>query len=54
VLVWAGWHYEDLHGTLRDQDPVVHPTAARLLGLGTLGFSGFALVIAILVATFDW
>ena len=54
VLVWAGWHYEDLHGTLRDQDPVVHPTAARLLGLGTLGFSGFALLIAILVATFDW
>jgi uncharacterized membrane protein YidH (DUF202 family) len=54
VLVWAGWHYEDLHGTLRDNDPVVHPTAARLLGLGTLAFSGFALVIAVLVATFDW
>ncbi len=54
VLVWAGWHYDDLHGQLRANDPVVHPFAARLLGLGTIGFSGFALVIAVIVAFFDW
>ena len=33
VLVWAGLHYDDLHGPLRRGDDVVHPLAARLLGV---------------------
>ena len=33
VLVWAGLHYDDLHGPLRRGEDVVHPLAARLLGV---------------------
>ena len=47
VLVWAGWHYDELHGPLRRGAPVVHPTAARFVGLSTVAFSGSALVVAI-------
>lgn len=50
VLLWAAWHYEDLHGPLREGNPVVHPIAARIVGLAVVGFSTVALVLAILVA----
>lgn len=53
VLVWAGWHYEDLHGPLRRGVDVVHPMAARLVGLTTVAFSGLALSLATLVAVVD-
>lgn len=33
VLVWAGLRYDDLHGPLRRGEDVVHPLAARLLGV---------------------
>ncbi|MEO1060475.1 MAG: DUF202 domain-containing protein [Actinomycetota bacterium] len=48
VLVWAGWHYEELHGPLRRGTPVVHPRAARFVGLSTVAFSGLALALVIL------
>ncbi|MEM9036892.1 MAG: DUF202 domain-containing protein [Actinomycetota bacterium] len=51
VMVWAGWHYDELHGPLRAGNPVVHPTAARLVGLTTVGFTGFGLITALVVIT---
>ena len=54
VLMWAGWHYDDLHGSLRENESVLHPRAARLLGLGTIWFSGFSLTIALIVWLADW
>ncbi len=52
LLVWAGRHYEDLHGPLRRNESVVHPTAARLVGLATIAFAGAAFILALaIVAT---
>ncbi len=48
VLLWSAWHYDELHGPLRDGNPVIHPTAARLVGISTLVFSSVALVLAVL------
>lgn len=50
LLVWTGRHYEDLHGPLRAGASPVHPTAARIVGLATVVFSGFGLLLAILIA----
>ena len=50
VLVWAGLHYDDLHGPLRRGDDVVHPLAARLVGLMAVAASGVGLTFAVLVA----
>lgn len=47
VLVWAGWHYDELHGPLRSGTSVVHPRAARFVGLSTVAFSGVALALAL-------
>ena len=53
VLVWAGFHYDDLHGPLREGASVVHPQAARLIGLTTVVFSSFALLLAVLLTFID-
>ncbi len=50
LLVWAGTHYEDLHGPLRDGADVVHPSATRTVGLVTVTTIGLALATAIAVA----
>lgn len=50
VLVWSGRHYDDLHGPLRGGESPVHPTAARIVGLGTIVFTGFGLVLSVLIA----
>lgn len=47
VLVWAGVHYDDLHGPLRTGADVVHPRAARLIGFATVVFIGVALVVVV-------
>lgn len=49
LLVWTGAHYEDLHAPLRAGDPVVHPSAARLVGLVTVIAIGLALMLAVAV-----
>ena len=49
LLVWSGRHYEDLHGPLRAGTSPIHPTAARIVGIATVVFSGFGLVLAILI-----
>lgn len=50
LLVWSGRHYEDLHGPLRSGASPIHPTAARIVGIATVVFSGFGLVLALLIA----
>lgn len=50
ILVWAGRHYDDLHGPLREGDSPVHPNAARVVGLATVVFTGFALGLSVLIA----
>jgi uncharacterized membrane protein YidH (DUF202 family) len=50
LLVWAGAHYEDLHGQLRAGDDVIHPRATRLVGATAVGAIGLSLVVAVVVA----
>ncbi len=50
LLVWAGAHYEDLHGPLRDGADVVHPQAARVIGLVTVTTIGVGLALSVAVA----
>ena len=49
VLVWAGFHYQQLHGPLRTGQSVVHPTSARVVGAATLTFIAASLVLAVLL-----
>jgi uncharacterized membrane protein YidH (DUF202 family) len=49
VLAWAGLHYADLHGPINEGHSVVHPAAARLVGVVTVTFSGVTLAFALLV-----
>ena len=51
LLIWSGRHYEDLHGPLRAGESPVHPTAARIVGIATVVFSGFGLALAILITS---
>lgn len=49
ILVWAGWHYDELHGPRRRGVDPVRLGAARLLGVSTMAFTGISLVLATLV-----
>ncbi len=51
LLVWSGSHYEELHGVLRDGTDVVHPSAARWVGLATIAGTGAGLIAAIVAVT---
>ena len=51
LLVWAGRHYDDLHGPLRAGENPAHPAAVRLVGLASITFTGAALAVAIAIAT---
>lgn len=53
LLLWASFHYDQLHGPLRSGDPVVHPVAARYVGVLTVAFTGFAFGLAALLAFVD-
>lgn len=50
LMVWSGRHYDELHGPLRAGQSPVHPTAARIVGAATVGFSGIALALAIMIS----
>lgn len=50
ILLWAGRHYDDLHGPLRDGESPVHPMATRMVGFATVVFTGFALMLSVLIA----
>jgi uncharacterized membrane protein YidH (DUF202 family) len=49
LMLWAGGHYDELHGPLRANTPVVHPTGARTVGLATIGFNFSALTLAVII-----
>lgn len=53
LLVWTGFHYDELHGPLREGDSVVHPGAARVIGIATIVFTSFALLLAVLLTFVD-
>lgn len=53
LLVWAGFHYDELHGPLRAGDRVVHPRATRWVGRAAVFFTGAALLLAVLVTLVD-
>ena len=48
LLVWAGLHYEDLHGPLRSGQSVVHPTSTRIVGTLATFFMGVSMLLVIL------
>lgn len=50
ILIWSGRHYEGLHGRLRSGESPVHPTAARIVGLGSIVFTGLATALAVVIA----
>jgi len=50
LLLWSAKHYDDLHGPLRSGDSPVHPTAARVVGLAAVVFTGAGLVLALIIA----
>lgn len=50
LLVWAGRHYEDLHGPLQRGSSVVNPGAARMTGTIAVGVTAAALVYGLWVA----
>jgi uncharacterized membrane protein YidH (DUF202 family) len=49
VLVWSARHYDDLHGPLRAGESPIHPTAARVVGLGTVVFTGASLALSLVI-----
>ena len=49
MLLWAAQHYNDLHGPLRSSQDVAHPTAANVVGLATVLFTGIGVLYALVV-----
>mgnify|MGYP001817761503 CR=1 FL=1 len=50
LLLWSARHYEELHGPLRAGESPVHPTAAQVVGLATVVFTGSGLLLAVIIA----
>ncbi len=50
ILLWSARHYDDLHGPLRAGQSPVHPTAARVVGVASVVFTGLALTFSIVIA----
>jgi len=53
LLFWTGWRYESLHGRLRAGESPAHPSMTRLVGLVTVAFNAFALILVITIAVLD-
>ena len=48
VLVWAGFNYRRIHGPIEHGgDGVVHPSAARAVGVTTVVFTAVSFAVAI-------
>jgi uncharacterized membrane protein YidH (DUF202 family) len=47
LLIWAGYHYDDLHGELRAGRSPIRPGATRLVGAVTAVFTGLATITTI-------
>ena len=52
LLIWAGHHYEQLHGPLRRGESPIHPGSVRLVGRTTVALTGSATTIALLAILF--
>ena len=52
MLLWTGYKYELLHGPIAAGEDVVHPVAARLVGLVTVSLTAWGLLLAV-VLTLD-
>lgn len=50
LLVWSGWHYDDLHGRLQAGEPPTHPAAVVLLAFVATATTLVATVIALFAA----
>lgn len=50
LLLWSARHYEDLHGPLRAGESPIHPTAAQVVGMSTIAFTGAAMILALVIA----
>ena len=48
VLIWAGFNYRRVHGPIEHGgDGVVHPGAARAVGITTVAFTGVSVAVAV-------
>jgi uncharacterized membrane protein YidH (DUF202 family) len=50
TLIWASRRYDDLHAPIVNDTEVVHPTAARVVGLTTISLTVVAISLAVLIA----
>lgn len=50
LLVWAGYHYDELHGPLRRGESPIRPRSVRLVGRTTVLLTGTATAVALLAA----
>ena len=50
LFVWAGRHYEDLHGRLQAGEPPTHPTAVIALGIGATAAAALGTVLVVVAA----
>jgi hypothetical protein len=51
LLVWAARHYEGRLDPIAHGEHAVHPRAAQVVGLGTVLFSGCAVLLGIAART---
>lgn len=49
VLVWAGFHYRRLHGPIKRGDGVVHPGAAKAVGIATIAVTAVCAMLAVML-----
>lgn len=53
VIFWAEFRYDSLHGPLRAGENPVHPTMVRFVGVATVSFIGFALMLIVYLISTD-
>ena len=52
VIFWAEFRYDSLHGPLRAGENPVHPKMVRFVGVATVSFIGFALMLIVYLLVF--
>ena len=53
LLVWAGYHYDDLHGELRAGRTPISPGATRVVGMAAMIFTGLSVATATAAVVLD-
>jgi len=54
ILVWAGYHYDELHGPLRAGQSPISPNATVVVGTATTAFTGLATITALAAGVFGF